>query len=245
MVTAKSNMAEVQAPLKGNALPGQFVQETGISGRRYDLDNLKVWLTILVVIHHAGQPYGGSNGFWYFKTSQQADLGRFFSVNAGFFMSLFFLISAYFLPGSLDRKGAAAFLKDRLVRFGIPLLAGFLIIMPLLLYVYYIHYRGYGFISFSDYYLNVYFGLAGKPSDWTGPSFPDLQFGHLWFIEQLLFYSVIYAIIRFAVGNRLGVCTTFLARACCTERSCCLHCLPRCLPIGSVSKLQLTNGQDC
>ena len=36
-------------------------------------------------------------------------------------MGLFLLISAYFVPGSYDRKGAGRFLKDRLVRLGIPL----------------------------------------------------------------------------------------------------------------------------
>ena len=71
------------------------------------LDNLKVALTCLVVAHHAGQPYGGSGGFWYFQPQNgpQIELGRFFAVNAGFFMSLFFLISAYFLPSSLSKKG--------------------------------------------------------------------------------------------------------------------------------------------
>jgi DNA-binding CsgD family transcriptional regulator len=36
-------------------------------------------------------------------------------------MGLFFLISAYFVPTSFDRNGAEAFLRDRLVRFGVPL----------------------------------------------------------------------------------------------------------------------------
>jgi fucose 4-O-acetylase-like acetyltransferase len=36
-------------------------------------------------------------------------------------MALFFFISAYLLVGSFDRKGRAKFLKDRLVRIGIPL----------------------------------------------------------------------------------------------------------------------------
>ena len=72
-------------------------------GRLYFLDNLKVALTMLVVTHHAGQPYGGSNGFWYFKSEQTTNLGPFFAVNAAFFMTLFFMISGYFLPASYDR----------------------------------------------------------------------------------------------------------------------------------------------
>ncbi|HEY1297718.1 MAG TPA: acyltransferase [Chloroflexota bacterium] len=85
------------------------------------LDALKVVLTVLVIAHHAGQPYGPTGGRWpIFEDQRAAILGPFFSVNAAFFMGLFFLISAYFLPSSFDRKGAAAFLKDRFVRLGIP-----------------------------------------------------------------------------------------------------------------------------
>src|SRR5690348_10114210 len=105
------------------------------------LDNLKIALTMLVVAHHAGQPYGGSNGWWFMNSKQTTHLGHFFAVNAGFFMSLFFLISAYFLPASLEKKGGARFLKDRLKRLGIPLLVGFLIIIPILMYAYYENFR--------------------------------------------------------------------------------------------------------
>ena len=46
-------------------------------------------------------------------------------------MGLFFLISAYFLPVSFDRKGAAAFLRDRFVRLGIPLVVGYVVFSAL------------------------------------------------------------------------------------------------------------------
>ena len=85
------------------------------------LDALKVLLTVLVTAHHAGQPYGPTGGRWpIFEAERAAILGPFFSVNAAFFVGLFFMISAYFLPTSVDRKGVWAFLKDRLLRLGIP-----------------------------------------------------------------------------------------------------------------------------
>ena len=37
-----------------------------------------------------------------------------------YFMSLFFFVSGCFTPGALERKGRAAFLRDRLVRLGVP-----------------------------------------------------------------------------------------------------------------------------
>ena len=171
--------------------------------RFYGLDNLKIALTVLVVAHHAGQPYGGSGGFWYFEGQDApVSLGAFFSVNAGFSMSLFFFISAFFAPASVVRKGPATFIKDRMKRMGLPLLFGVAVMIPLLMYAYYVHFRGYPEISFWSYYTDVYFGFGDKPADWTGPSWPDMQFAHLWFLEHLLVYAVLYALFRYASGRK-------------------------------------------
>lgn len=93
------------------------------AGRQYYLDNLKVWLTVLVIFHHAGQAYG-TGGAWAYTPSNPAEflpwLGNFFSVNAGFFMGLYFLISGYFVPTSYDKNGGKAFVRKKLIRLGIP-----------------------------------------------------------------------------------------------------------------------------
>lgn len=158
------------------------------------IDNLKIGLIMLVVVHHAGQAYG-PGGWWYFQEGEVLNwLGRFFAVNAAFFMSLFFFLSAYFLPQSIDRKGSKTFLKERFIRIGVPLLIGFVVMIPILMYLYYINFRGYETISFFSYYVNIFFGLADKPTDWTGPAWPDMQFGHLWFLEHLLVYAFVLAV---------------------------------------------------
>ncbi|WP_066054379.1 acyltransferase family protein [Robertmurraya korlensis] len=196
--------------IKQNTNPPPSIENKLDTGKRLDyLDTLKVALTCLVVAHHAGQPYGGSGGFWYYQppNGPEIELGRFFAVNAGFFMSLFFLISAYFLPSSLRKKGWKNFLSDRFIRLGIPALFGFLIIVPIMMYQYYLHYRPYPDLSFWSYYINVYFGLSGQPENWSGPSWPDLQFAHLWFLEHLLFYACIYTIISRWTGKRNAVVT--------------------------------------
>ncbi len=97
------------------------------------IDNLRVFLTVLVILHHVGQAYGPTGGEWpVFEPERVAVLGPFFSVNAAFFMGLFFLLGGYFTPGSLERKGAREFLKDRIVRLGIPLaLTAYGLVLPL------------------------------------------------------------------------------------------------------------------
>ncbi len=124
------------------------------------LDNLKVCLTVLVIFHHAGQAYGDGGG-WAYTPSNPAEvmpwIWHFFSVNAAFFMGLFFLISGYFVPASYDKQGASLFVQKKLIRLGIPLL-----VMGGLLSV-----------------------LSGK-----------IEIGHMWYIESLLVFCLLYALIR-------------------------------------------------
>ena len=124
------------------------------------LDNLKVCLTVLVIMHHAGQAYGNGGG-WAYTPSNPAEfmpwIWHFFSTNAAFFMGLYFFISGYFVPRSFDKQGTKQFVHKKLLRLGVPLL-----------------FMG-GIISI----------LSGKP-----------EIGHMWFVESLLVFCLIYALIR-------------------------------------------------
>ncbi|MBC2578846.1 hypothetical protein [Clostridium sp. DJ247] len=46
-----------------------LTQNVTVKNRIYFLDNLKVFLTFLVIIHHIGQAYGPTGGFWQYKSS--------------------------------------------------------------------------------------------------------------------------------------------------------------------------------
>ena len=169
-----------------------------MSGRQtlFFVDNIRIALIALVIAHHAGQAYGPTGGFWYFENPYRASiLSAFFVVNRSFFMSLFFMISGYFLPASYDRKGAKNFLNDRLRRLGVPLLFFFFVVIPAMTYAYYLNFRHYGHLPFIRYYSQFYFGRGTRPLDWSG-RWPDAQFGHLWFIEHLLVFAVCYVIWR-------------------------------------------------
>lgn len=105
-----------------------------MSARRHPLphiDWLRVAVVSLVVAHHGAQAYGPTGGGWPVFEPERTDLlSPFFSVNAGFFMGLFFLISGYFVPASLARKGAARFVKFLLVT-ALTLLLNFPLVMAL------------------------------------------------------------------------------------------------------------------
>ncbi|MCG3862716.1 MULTISPECIES: acyltransferase [unclassified Photobacterium] len=110
-----------------------------IKAKRYDyLDNIKWVLTIIVILHHSAmtanlEPIGFN--LPQVKESMQYQytiLGTFLNINASFFMSLFFFISAYFVLPSFERKGAGKFMLDKLKRLGIPTLMTLLVILPMM-----------------------------------------------------------------------------------------------------------------
>ncbi|QKV67623.1 acyltransferase family protein [Streptomyces harbinensis] len=160
------------------------------------LDNLRIALIMLVVAHHAAQAYGPADWWYVEDQAGSGALAAFTTLNGTFFMSLFFFVSACFVPASVDRRGSWAYLRGRLHRLGIPFLAGTVTLIPVLLYVYYLVYRDQPALSFPQYYADVFLGLGEEPADWAGPIWPDLQFGHLWFIQNLLVYCLLYLLAR-------------------------------------------------
>ncbi|MGV3550578.1 acyltransferase family protein [Rhizobium sp.] len=103
--------------------------------RTYFLDRIRVILTILVIAHHSAITYGASGG-WFVRLAPgdgptAMALTLFCAVNQAFFMGFFFLISGYLTPSSYDRKGWADYLRDRLLRLGLPVLVFGFVLGPL------------------------------------------------------------------------------------------------------------------
>ena len=99
------------------------------------IDALRACLTLLVVLHHTAITYGGAGG-WFYRELLPTDthssrlLTLFCAVNQAYFMGLFFLIAGYFTPAAVERHGVAAFVRDRLIRLGVPLLVFAVLIGP-------------------------------------------------------------------------------------------------------------------
>lgn len=165
--------------------------------RIYFLDNLKVFLIILVILHHVGQAYGSTGGGWFYSYPGERvrAMGMFFWFNASFFMGLFFFISGYLFPSSYDRHGARKFIINKLIRFGTPLVFGALVMIPLLAFVQYNHYVST--VSFKEFYFSVWLNFS---ENLATPQY-RVNFWHLWFIEHLLVYSILYVFIRWLLAK--------------------------------------------
>ena len=120
----------------------------------------------------------------------------FLWVNASFFMGLFFFLAGYFTPGACTRRGPGRFARERLRRLGFPLALGFAVIIPLECWF---RYRAAGLPPehYWDYFTHDFLGITTRPPDWpSGRRWPEMNLGHLWFLQHLLIYAMIYALWR-------------------------------------------------
>lgn len=166
------------------------------------IDNVRIFLSMLVVAHHAGQPYG-SDGWWLFQSPLRSNwIHLFFGVNEAFFMGLFFLMAGYFHPGSLDRKGPLKFVLDRLWRFGVPIVIMVLGITPVFIYFHEVLFKHFPPCAYLDFFKGVYLGVAARPEGWPGDPGIHTEFVHLWFIQNLFIFGCFYALYRAIAGGR-------------------------------------------
>lgn len=147
------------------------------TGRLFFLDRIRVALTVLVLLHHIAVTYSHIPVWYYFEGADDASvpiLDLLIGVNQAFFMGMFFLISGYFVPGSFERKGAKAFLRDRLLRLGVPLVVFYFAINPITSLI--------GGAEAS------YWEIIGA--------------GPLWFAEALIAFCLGYVVWRRVAANR-------------------------------------------
>ena len=156
------------------------------------VDNLRMLLITLVVLHHIALVYGAASPFYYSEPPINDLLAYkallvFVLFNQAFFMGFFFLLSGYFVPRSYDHKGSVPYLKGRLLRLGIPLLVFIFVLGPI--------------SSLGIYQMPA--SLTGITTPLTWQQYPQLiEVGPLWFVERLLIFDFGYTLWRIISRNR-------------------------------------------
>ena len=165
------------------------------------LDNLKSFLTLVVILHHtaclfngrgtnAGPDTGDGQGTSFYMVlsaprpaedttdpfPQHMDwyilMDWFIATNQAYFMGFFFFISGIFTPSSFDRKGRRGFLLDRFKRLGIPWLCWCFVLSPMTMFL--VQLRGGAPLVYE-----VAYPSGGPP----------------WFIYMLLLMSIVYSFV--------------------------------------------------
>lgn len=109
------------------------------------LDLTRASITLLVIAHHAllayhryAPPAGAftrDNLIWgafpIVDAARAPVVDAFTLWNDSFFMAMMFLLAGLFVPASLARKGAGRFVRDRLLRLGLPFVVSAAVLAPL------------------------------------------------------------------------------------------------------------------
>ncbi|MFI7063598.1 acyltransferase [Kribbella sp. NPDC050124] len=157
--------------------------EEWASSRRPYLDNLKVVLITAVIVIHAVLGYSTLE-VWTYTELREVTLAPatevvllvLLSPFAFFLIALLFLVAGLLTPPSLERKGTARFVRDRLLRLGVPFALYVLLVQPALTY-----------------------GLRHQVGSAPGAFWAEylatgrLDTGPLWFVGVLLIFSLGYA----------------------------------------------------
>jgi fucose 4-O-acetylase-like acetyltransferase len=144
MSTSTPKLPKSQALFLGWNHTNKAIPIFDASTRDASFDYLRAFIVLLVLLHHSVLAYAA---MWppqprtfkiFFAPIVDSHRWVGFDVLAGFndtfFMALMFLLSGLFVWPSLERKGSVGFLRDRILRLGVPFAVAAVILMPFAYY---------------------------------------------------------------------------------------------------------------
>jgi len=99
--------------------------------RNLSLDRVRTFLTLVVLLHHAVIPY---THFGHTDPTSWIGFDIVVLATDSFFMAMFFFLSGLFTWPGIARKAPSVFLRDRLLRLGLPFAIAALTVIPLAYY---------------------------------------------------------------------------------------------------------------
>jgi hypothetical protein len=140
--------------------------------RNAALDRTRTFLTLVVLVHHAVIPYT-----YFGHTDPKSWIGFDAVVLAtdSFFMAMFFLLSGLFVWPGLGHKAPAIFLRERLLRLGLPFAIAAFTVIPIAYYA--ISLRQHPDIGFSEFW-------------WKTITVGPWPSGPIWFVWVLLAFDL-------------------------------------------------------
>ena len=182
-----------------------MMQPTPAAETRYHaLDAVRAFALLLGVVYHAGESFEhNSINYWAIgDKSPSAALEFFRYACQSFRLELFFLIAGFFAHLLWQKRGVLGFVRNRVGRILVPFVAGWLVLYPLLV-----------FLWLTGASKSGHWDLAGVPQEFRSFSpwqltlgfFLHLQFlpkfdlTHLWFLHQLLVLYVVALLVRWSV----------------------------------------------
>ena len=151
-----------------------------IKQRRHELDWLRVFAFLLLILFHSGMPFVIND--WHINNTETSlGLTHIWDFFHNWRMPLLFVVSGAGIWYALGNRTGTAFIKERITRLLLPLVFGvFVIVAP---QVYFERmFEGQVFNSYIDFYPHFFDGNIFNGGNFT----PN----HLWFIYALFFYCI-------------------------------------------------------
>ena len=152
--------------------------------RNFSIDRTRTFLTLVVLIHHAVIPYT-----FFGHTDPKFWIGFDCVVLAtdSFFMAMFFFLSGLFVWTGLARKGPLNYLRDRLLRLGLPFVICALTLIPIAYYA--IALRQAPDLSFIAFW-------------WKTVTVGPWPSGPIWFLWVLFAFDLVASVL-YSLSSRL------------------------------------------
>ena len=161
--------------------------------RRNDLDWLRVLVFALLIIYHVGMFFVPWD--WHLKNNVIYEWLKWPMLFLNQWrLPILFLISGMGTYYALGKRSWGKFSRERLLRLGLPLIAGMLLIVPPQVY-----YERLGQGSFSGSYLE----FQRVAFDGIYPE-GNLSWHHLWFLPYLLLFSLLLSPLLVRIAGRPG-----------------------------------------
>ena len=161
--------------------------------RNLSLDRARTFLTLVVLLHHAVIPY---THFGHTDPASFAGFDMIVLATDSFFMAMFFFLSGLFTWPGIARKAPQVFVRDRLLRLGLPFAIAAFTVIPLAYYA--IALRAEPELTFAAFWWKTV----------TAGPWPS---GPIWFVWVLLAFdltaSLLYRVSAHLVdpGNRVSL----------------------------------------
>lgn len=141
---------------------------------------LRVVGMLFVFAVHAAEPFNPWDSWHIVSPERSKWLGELAFFPAPWVMPLFMLLAGESAWYALEKRSSCAFARERLLRVGLPLVAGILVLVPPQVYLER-RLRGEFAGSFVDFYPHFFDGIYPQG---------NLSWHHLWFLVFLLVFSL-------------------------------------------------------
>lgn len=164
------------------------------------LDYLLGFAFLLMAFDHALHAYASNFGkFWFIRDYDRSVIfDALYLFNQSIIMPLVFFTSGAYVIKEWRALGTNTYVKNRLLKYGIPFILGIPFIVPILTYPKYAEFVDSS-ISYQAYWFDIF--LGGK-----------LQAGPFWVMYALLLYTFILMILQTYAPKLMHAIDTFLKK---------------------------------